>query len=300
MANVQPEHGYTKIADELLDKIPQFKFNGTQLRIIMVVLRFTYGFNRKDHELSLSFFVKATGLGKTQVDREVKQLIDKNVLVVTRESTFNSPRKLAFNKDYELWKFDNGQRKSRQSAKTLTVSENEYTTVSENADTPVSKNADQEIHSFINNITNNTNTTKEPYLILLEEYCSLHKKFEYHLKREEREAMRKIVTSEMDLSFIIESMKTVFKSKLDEGSPVTSFLYYDRVIPDIWQREKGGQADVEKHKGYGQRVRPGGSQTTSTAKCGEGPLARSITRRNELERQSGPGYDKDFYEGLPF
>ncbi|MFB0847315.1 replication protein [Paenibacillus oleatilyticus] len=298
MADVQPEHGYTKIADELLENIPLFKFNGTQLSIIMVVLRYTYGFQRKDHELSLSFFVNATGLGKTQVDREVKQLIEKNVLVVTRESTYTESRKLGLNKDYDTWKVENRKQKRVQSAKTLTVSENEYATVSENEYSTVSKNADQDIHYFINNIKNNT-TTKEPYLILLEAFCELHNKFEYHLKRNERDAMRSMVSSGIPLDFVIESMKLVYEAKLSEGQPVTSFLYYDRVIPDIWEREKGGQADVEKHKRPSKVIQSGGHETQGKNKCGEGPLARSIMRRLEQERRDGPIVDQEFINSLP-
>ena len=181
MADVQTENGYTKIADELLEVIPKFKFNGTQLRIIMVVWRYTYGFGRKDHEMSLSFFMKATGLGKTQLDRELKTLIERNVLTVTEESTYTKSRKLSFNKHYDAWTIEraDSQHKNGQSAKTLTVSKKaeeqsvKTLTVSKKAEEQsaktltqtVSKFADQDIHSFINNSIDNTTTTIGPRTI---------------------------------------------------------------------------------------------------------------------------------------
>mgnify|MGYP000934225149 CR=1 len=167
MADVQTENGYTKIADELLEVIPKFKFNGTQLRIIMVVWRYTYGFGRKDHEMSLSFFMKATGLGKTQLDRELKTLIERNVLTVTEESTYTKSRKLSFNKHYDAWTIEraDSQHKNGQSAKTLTVSKKAEEQSAKTLTQTVSKFADQDIHSFINNSIDNTTTTIGPRTI---------------------------------------------------------------------------------------------------------------------------------------
>lgn len=146
--SAQLEDGYTRIANELLEQIPKYKFNGTQLRIILTVWRYTYGFNRKDHEMSLSFFVKATQLGKTQIDRELTVLIDSNVLVVTEEPTYTKSRKLGFNKNYDEWLIEYSQPKQEQSAKTLTVSKKDTEQSAKTLTQTVSKNADQEIHSF--------------------------------------------------------------------------------------------------------------------------------------------------------
>lgn len=153
MADVQPENGFTIIAHELLEVVPKYKFNGTQLRIIMVVWRNTYGFGRKDHEMSITFFVKATGLGKTQIDRELKTLIEKKVLVVTKQSTFTKSRKLGFNKHYDEWSVEmtDSQRNRAQSAKTLTDSGNADEQSAKMRTQTVSEFADQDIYSFINN-----------------------------------------------------------------------------------------------------------------------------------------------------
>jgi len=41
MANPQKENGYTPVANEILDELVKLPLNGTQLRIICVVWRFT-------------------------------------------------------------------------------------------------------------------------------------------------------------------------------------------------------------------------------------------------------------------
>lgn len=104
--SVQLENGFTKIAHELLETIPFYKFNGTQFSILIVIIRYTYGFNRKDHELSLTYLTKATGIKRSQIDRELTLLIDKKVVAVTQEPTATVSRKLALNKHYDQWLID--------------------------------------------------------------------------------------------------------------------------------------------------------------------------------------------------
>jgi len=102
MAGPQLEDGYTKIAHEILENIGRYKFNGTQRGVIDQVWRYTYGFNRKEAELSLSFIAKAIGATKSQVDRELTALIVRNVILVTSDQP-GKPRLLSFNKNYESW-----------------------------------------------------------------------------------------------------------------------------------------------------------------------------------------------------
>ncbi len=102
MARPQPDQ-YTKISNELMEAIPHYKLNGTQLRLLFVILRYTYGFNRKEWDLSLSFLSKSTGLRKEQVRHELSNLIKYNVVNVVREASFKAARVLALNKDYDTW-----------------------------------------------------------------------------------------------------------------------------------------------------------------------------------------------------
>lgn len=103
MANVQIENGYTKIANEILDAMAMQPLNGTQHRIIDVIWRYTYGFNRKDAKLSESFIAKATGIDRRNIRREMAELINKNIVIVLREADFKSARVVRFNKNYDKW-----------------------------------------------------------------------------------------------------------------------------------------------------------------------------------------------------
>ena len=44
MANPQIENGYTAIANEILDHLYKQSLNGTELKVVMCILRYTFGF----------------------------------------------------------------------------------------------------------------------------------------------------------------------------------------------------------------------------------------------------------------
>lgn len=103
MASPQTENGYTRIANEILEVFAKTDMNGTQRRILDVVVRQTYGYKRIAHEISISFIAKATNIHHKQIQRELNTLISRNILTVVSEATFNKSRGLAINKDYERW-----------------------------------------------------------------------------------------------------------------------------------------------------------------------------------------------------
>lgn len=135
---VQLEDGYTKIANEILKQLARIKLNGTQYKILLVVLRYTYGFNRKQHELSRSFLAKATCTDKDRVGKEINKLIKMKILTVQKEATFSASRIIGFNKYFEQWE---GWEPEKEEEKTTPVCEKDHspknTPVGESAHTPV-------------------------------------------------------------------------------------------------------------------------------------------------------------------
>jgi phage replication O-like protein O len=109
LAGPQKEDGYTAIANEILEQIAKVKLSPTQYRIIFIVWRYTYGFNRKEHELSLGFLSKATGCDKRQLQRELKDLEKMNVIKQNIKN--GKSRGISFNKHYDKWvvKMDIGE-----------------------------------------------------------------------------------------------------------------------------------------------------------------------------------------------
>lgn len=117
MASPQLEDGHTRVANEIMEHIVMFNGNGTQFRILIFIWRYTYGFRRKEHEISISFISKGIGASKSQVDRELTALIDRNVVTVTRLD--GNRRALGFNKDHTAWKAERCPRNGGQSESVL-------------------------------------------------------------------------------------------------------------------------------------------------------------------------------------
>ncbi len=103
MSSPQLEDGYTRIANELLEAVSHADFNGAQLRILFCLIRNTYGFGRKECDFSNSFVAKGTGLSKSSIIAVINSLQEGKVIVVTQQSTFNSPRKVKLNKHINEW-----------------------------------------------------------------------------------------------------------------------------------------------------------------------------------------------------
>lgn len=129
---VDLDNGFTRIANELMEVVMKQRLNGTQFKIVLAVWRFTYGFQRKEHDMSLGFISKATGVHKQTVKKELETLINKNIIKVTGDPSYTKSRKLSFNKNYDEWNDLQLVNKGTVSELTdSTVSETTYTTVSE-------------------------------------------------------------------------------------------------------------------------------------------------------------------------
>lgn len=103
MANPQKENGYTAVANELLEQLYRQKLNGTQYRIVLSVLRHTYGFQKTEHELSETFLANDINVNRQQLCREIRALIDMKIITVVADTNRYHSRVLKINKNYEEW-----------------------------------------------------------------------------------------------------------------------------------------------------------------------------------------------------
>ena len=107
MASPQREHGYTAIANEIMDALSKYRIPGEKRQVLDYILRMTYGYNRKQITVSYSKISIATHLHRQAVKRSVSWLKDNLVLKIVPAGTKNSTRiaqTFVFNKDYEEWK----------------------------------------------------------------------------------------------------------------------------------------------------------------------------------------------------
>ena len=79
-ASPQLENGYTRIANELLEVITFYPFAMSEYKVVLAVIRETYGFQLKAKKLSYGIIAKLTGLSRRQVKRSTDKLVKSNVL----------------------------------------------------------------------------------------------------------------------------------------------------------------------------------------------------------------------------
>ncbi len=101
--NPQLEDGYTRIANELLEAVFHADFNGAQIRVLLCLIRNTYGYGRKECEFSNSFVANRTGLNKKSVALVVNSLQEGKVITVTQQPTYTTPKKVKLNKHIKEW-----------------------------------------------------------------------------------------------------------------------------------------------------------------------------------------------------
>lgn len=96
MASPQCEDGYTRIANELLEAMCALRLNGQQWRVLMTIIRKTYGWNQKEDWISGSQIAQMTGLHRPHVCRALKALLAARVIL-------RDGRRVGVQKDYTAW-----------------------------------------------------------------------------------------------------------------------------------------------------------------------------------------------------
>jgi phage replication O-like protein O len=102
MANPQKENGYTAIASEIMEQLTRTALSGHEFRLLLLLLRKTYGFNKKEDHISLSQMAKISGLSVIRCSQVVHSLSRKNIITIT-EKCKGKTNKYRFNKHYEAW-----------------------------------------------------------------------------------------------------------------------------------------------------------------------------------------------------
>lgn len=108
MANPQLEDGYVRIANEILEALFKFNLTGTELKVILFILRKTYGWQKKEDEISLSQFCESLNFSKPAICMALKQLqLVKIILLVSRGNSKKASNVYSFNKNHTEWQLVN-------------------------------------------------------------------------------------------------------------------------------------------------------------------------------------------------
>ena len=152
MANPQLSNGYTKIANELLEAICRLNVSGNEMRILLYIIRRTYGFNKTYAELSISELAEGIGTSKDNISRTLKKL-RKAKIIDHRPNKGVTPQTVSINKNYDEWAVESCSRLLL--SKMTTVVKNDNSSVVKNDNSSIVKNDDTSV------VKNDNHTYKE-------------------------------------------------------------------------------------------------------------------------------------------
>ena len=99
----QLEHGHTRIANELLEQLAKrLTHSGAMLAVMLLVIRFSYGFNRKMAHFTMTEISTKLGIDRKNTRRAVLALQALNMLTVT-DRPGHQRKRYQVNKDWRRW-----------------------------------------------------------------------------------------------------------------------------------------------------------------------------------------------------
>lgn len=104
MASPQLENGHLKIANEVWEHIFRQDLSGAEFRVAGCILRYTWGWKKKECELSICVIAEWSDLSERAASRAAQSLEDRNMVNASRGSGRGHLTKWSFNKDWESWK----------------------------------------------------------------------------------------------------------------------------------------------------------------------------------------------------
>lgn len=96
------DNGYTRIANELLEAVMCADLTARQLKVVMAIIRKTYGFGKKLDRITNTQIAEMTGIHHTHVCKAKNEMIAMNIVI-------SSGNKIGINKDFTEWNFNISQ-----------------------------------------------------------------------------------------------------------------------------------------------------------------------------------------------
>ena len=101
IASPQLENGHTRIANELLEAIVKYPFCAIELKIVLFIIRGTYGWRKKTAIFSYGVIAKSVKSDIRYIKRLMNRLIQDKVLIKEKSKQQNC---FGLNKDYKSWR----------------------------------------------------------------------------------------------------------------------------------------------------------------------------------------------------
>lgn len=233
MADIQIDDGnFTRIHNQLLEKLISIKLSGQELQLILLIFRKTFGYagKHKGDYISLTQIAKSLNISSIRAHQILSSVIKLNIIRSTNEG-LGTKNFLSFNKDFDTW-----STKENLSSNDEKLLSKNLVDIKENLSSTTKKNLSGSTKENLRHKRNKENikeTFKEKDYIdkIIDVFSSEYFKsyrFEYIRTPKDRKAAGSLIHK--------------IKSKNNYSSEETlqqlrNFFYQCCLIPDQWYRE---------------------------------------------------------------
>lgn len=123
---------FTRIPNDILDGLCRLQLSGSEMRIILYIIRRTYGFNRDFAEIPLSEIASVIGMSVPNISRTLKKMADMN-LIERHAARGVHPQTISLGERLNSYQ-------EQQLSETTTVAENDNPVVIRNDNPPLAEN----------------------------------------------------------------------------------------------------------------------------------------------------------------
>ncbi|MBP7186348.1 MAG: replication protein [Ruminococcus sp.] len=123
---------FTRIPNDVLDGLCRLQLSGSEMRIILYIIRRTYGFSRDFAEIPLSEIASVIGMSVPNISRTLKKMADMN-LIERHAARGVHPQTISLGERLNSYQ-------EQQLSETTTVAENDNPVVIRNDNPPLAEN----------------------------------------------------------------------------------------------------------------------------------------------------------------
>ena len=98
------KRGYSKMYHFLIEGLILQHLSGCEYAIVLLLLRMTVGFGRKETYLANSFIIDKTRYDKNHISTSLKKLRERNIVIRTREAKYGCPAFYRLNDSIGTWR----------------------------------------------------------------------------------------------------------------------------------------------------------------------------------------------------
>ena len=100
MTTPQLKNGFLKLSNELAEVFQKVHLTGNEWRVLWVILRQTYGWEKKTEKISQTYFARQTGIARRNIGSVLGKLLRQNIIIKNDDTYIIT---YGLQKDYRKW-----------------------------------------------------------------------------------------------------------------------------------------------------------------------------------------------------